>query len=221
MGEGGNRNVHNPSAHHGPLAPLRDPCARGGQGRRPFPVGYSLLPAFSLPPAALACLGKATARRERQRGERSLAPLLPVPPTRVRTENHEQKAGNWASKAENRPISKVSCETVKPTFINNINHLQEKISQSHSFCVSVNLWIVARRSVREQTKTPPVARRRSRSLTKRISCSTWYQSSCRRTICARRTPTPGRMQLPAKWPAPDSAHSASRPARQPAVRTAW
>ncbi len=38
------------------------------------------------------------------------------------------------------PAEKTDCETVKPFFPNQINHLHEKISQSHSFCEPVKLW---------------------------------------------------------------------------------
>ncbi len=56
-------------------------------------------------------------------------------------------------------------------------------------------------------------------LQSRISCLTWSQSSSRRTIYARRTPTPGRTRLPVicqqrVWP-----HSASPQAPRQAVRT--
>ena len=53
----------------------------------------------------------------------------------------------------------------------------------------------------------------------KISCSPWCQSSFHRTTDERRTPKPGRTQLPATLPAPDFARSASPPAPQQAIRT--
>ncbi len=49
------------------------------------------------------------------------------------TQNGSKKSPGTA------PREKVDCETVRPTFPNEINNLEEKISQSHSFCVSVTV----------------------------------------------------------------------------------
>ncbi len=49
------------------------------------------------------------------------------------TQNGSKTSPNTA------PREKVDCETVRPTFPNEINNLEEKISQSHSFCEPVRL----------------------------------------------------------------------------------
>jgi len=81
----------------------------------------------------------------------SITPPTPLPPPLPRGKSLEPRESSWpaghGSLATDHcslttgggAAEKTGCETVKSTFPNQINHLCEKISQSHGFCASLNL----------------------------------------------------------------------------------